>query len=318
MSPRRCIILNPRSGRGRADKLRPQLERELHAAGIACNIVPTAAPGDAVRLARLLCQQGYEQLYVMGGDGTINEVLTGIFSVAGDLDHSPLPEPPAALGFIPIGTGNDFVRSLPDIRANHIASAVQRMHTAAIRRIDVGCVRVTSHTAAGPTTQPYLFLNNLALGIDAIVADKVGTLHLLDGLPAYLAASLLALLDFTPHTLRLHADAVQLERPLLLASVTNGQYQGGGFRLTPAAVLDDGLLDLCLVEPMRTDQALRALPHAVRGTHARLPQVQLLQAQQIHVSFSVPHTVVTDGEVVSRTAVQVHAENMARALRIIG
>lgn len=192
------------------------------------------------------------------------------------------------------------------------------MHTAATRRIDIGRVQITSRTAAGPTTQPYLFLNNLALGIDAIVADKVGTLHLLDGLPAYLAASLLALLDFTPHSLRLHADGVQLERPLLLATVTNGQYQGGGFRLTPSAVLDDGLLDLCLVEPMRTDQALRALPHAVRGTHANLPQVQLLQARHISVTFSVPHIVVTDGEVVSRTAVQVSAENIPNALRIIG
>ncbi len=294
--------------------MRPRIVHVLRDAGIVCPIVTTAAVGDGVPLARLLVQQGFEQIIVVGGDGTINEVLRGMLTATTPIDTPHLPTPAASLAFIPIGTGNDFIRSLPDLRPNDIRGAVRRIIQGSTRCIDVG--RAVVHTAEGQMTR--LFLNNLALAIDAVVAAKVGTLQWLNGLPAYLVASLLALREFEPHPLQLRYDDSLVERTLLLATVTNGQYQGGGFHLTPDARLDDGRFDLCLVEPMPTLQALRYLPHGLRGTHTRLPPVQMARARQLEVTFAVPHVVVTDGEVVSRAAVRVQAEVVPAALRIVG
>lgn len=314
MALRRCVIVNPASGRGQAARLRPTIERALHDAGIACPIVQTHTSGDAVRLARLLVQQGYDQIIVVGGDGTINEAMTGLLTATTPIDTPHLPTSTASLAFIPIGTGNDFIRSLPDLRPNDIHGAVQRIAQGGTRCIDVGRVVVRS----SERKQTRLFLNNLALAIDAIVAAKVSDLQLLKGLPAYLVAALLALREFKPYPLELRYNDVQDECTLLLATVTNGQYQGGGFHLTPDALLDDGLLDLCLVQPMPILQALRYLPDGLRGTHTNLPPVQMARAPAVAVRFTVPHVVVTDGEIISTAAVQVQAEVLPAVLRIVG
>jgi YegS/Rv2252/BmrU family lipid kinase len=299
-----AVILNPHAGRGQGEKRRSELEQALRGAGLAATLEPTQARGHAPELVRQALERGTRRLAVVGGDGTISEVASALLS------HPAGHE--AALGIIPIGTGNDFVKSLAGYRGDDLAGAVQRLAAGHTRQIDTGEVQLTMASGA---QQTHTFLNNLALGIDALVAAESERVPLLRGTAAYIGGAVRALLAYRVQPLRLRFAGHELHRSLLLATVANGRCQGGGFWFTPDAVLDDGLLDLCLVEPLRPDELVRYLPRAMRGAHTGLPKVHMARAATVEVEYTTPALVVTDGEVaapdVQRLTVQVRPRSLA-------
>jgi diacylglycerol kinase family enzyme len=109
----------------------------------------------------------------------------------------------------------------------------------------------------------------------------------------------------------------ELHRPFLLATVANGRCQGGGFWLTPAARLDDGLLDLCLVDTLRPDQVVRYVWHAMRGTHTHLSRVHMACAERVSVEYAAPTLVVADGEVIARNVRRLDVEVLPDALALL-
>jgi diacylglycerol kinase (ATP) len=103
----------------------------------------------------------------------------------------------------------------------------------------------------------------------------------------------------------------------LFASIANGRCQGAGFWLTPSALVDDGLLDLCLVDNMRLDQIIRYIPRLMEGTHTSLRQVTMGRARNIRVASSAPVPVATDGEVISVAARDITVETLPAALDVL-
>jgi diacylglycerol kinase family enzyme len=112
-------------------------------------------------------------------------------------------------------------------------------------------------------------------------------------------------------------DGRRVHRRLLFASTANGRCQGGGFWLTPDASIDDGLLDLCLVDKMRLDEIIRHIPKVMEGTHTGLRQVTMGRARTITVSSSAPIPVATDGEVISTDARIVVVETIPEAIDVL-
>jgi diacylglycerol kinase (ATP) len=298
------IILNPWAGRGTANQRRPELEAALRQAGVPFELVTTHARGGATELAWQGIERGCNTVVAVGGDGTINEVVNGIKGAEASLGRR------ARLGIIPLGTGSDFVKALDGFDANDMAAGVRRLANGHTRSIDLGRVQV----ADGETR---LFINALGMGLDAQVAVESMKVTRLKGLAVYLVAIIRALSNYRAHPMHVQYDDQRIQRRLLFASVANGRCQGAGFWLTPSAQVDDGLLDLCLVDKMRLDQIIRCIPRLMEGTHTNLKQVTMGRARHIKVTCSAPVPVATDGEVISTAAREITVEILPAALEVL-
>ncbi len=302
-----CVVLNPAAGRGTAGRRRGELEAALRATGLDYSLVTTHARGGATELTFQALGHGCEQVVAVGGDGTINEVVNGIFGSRtrglGD----------AALGIIPLGTGSDFVRELAGLSSGDLVSASRRIAAGQTRPVDLGQVRIK----AGTQEFERVFVNGLGAGIDAQVAVEVGKIPWLTGLAAYMLASLRALARYRPGLMTVRYDGKELRKKLYFATLGNGRYQGGGFMMTPAGKIDDGMLDLCAVESLRPDQVLRYYPKLLNGSHVKLSVVTTARVRQVTISSAVPFPVATDGEVIATDAVYVSVKTLPGALRLL-
>jgi diacylglycerol kinase (ATP) len=302
-----CIILNPWAGRGTAGQRRPELEAALRAAGVNFDLVETHARGGATELTYHAMDRGYECVAAVGGDGTINEVVNGLLGGRERFGRE------AALGIVPFGTGSDFVKVLDGVEPNDMAGAVRRLATGRTRPVDVGLISVES--PAG--TERRHFINGLGMGIDAQVAVESLKLISLKGFAIYLMAIIRALATYKSHVMTVRFDDYEVRRRLLFASVASGRSQGGGFLMTPEALIDDGLLDLCIVDKLRLDQIIRYLPMLMEGSHTRLRVVTMGRARHIEVTCQNGIPVATDGEVVATSATRVCVDVVPGAVQLV-
>ncbi|HEU5012612.1 MAG TPA: diacylglycerol kinase family protein [Roseiflexaceae bacterium] len=301
---RTFVILNPWAGRGAAGRKRPELEQALHDAGIDYMLRLTHVRGGATELTCQAIAQGYTRVVAVGGDGTINEIVNGIKRAERTEKRT------AALGIVPLGTGSDFARTAFGQGGKDLHAAVQRLANGRTRAIDVGHVQVAG--GAGR-----FFLNGLGLGLDAQAAAEALKIRRLKGLAVYLVAILRAQRNYQAPTMSVRYDSAHVRRRLLFASVANGRFQASGFLLTPDAQIDDGKLDVCIVDHMGLLGIMRHLPKVVRGTHARLKEVTLAQVRAVTVDAEGPIPVATDGEVVTTDARTIHAHILPQSLELL-
>lgn len=298
------IILNPWAGRGIAGQHRGILEQALRDNQIDYTMTATKARGDATQMAQRAVEQGYQRVVVAGGDGTINEVVNGIRSV--DSANGWRTQ----LGIIPFGTGNDFIKSLDGFAINDVPGAVRRLALGQPHPVDLGGVRADD----GPQ---HYFINGLGMGLDAQVAFEAMSITRLRGLAVYIVAIMRALAKYKAHPMSIVYNQSQIRQRLLFASVGNGKCQGGGFWITPDALMDDGLLDVCLVNNLRLDEIIRHVPKLMQGTHTTNKHVTMGRAPQIQVRSDAPIPVATDGEVITTNARNVAVETFAHVLEVI-
>lgn len=266
------LILNPAAGRGRARRCARRLVELARRRLKPLEVHTTERPGHARELVSRMAGDA-DTVIAAGGDGTIFEVVNGLGNSG------------AALGVIPIGSGNDFVRSvgLP----GDVASAIDIIRRGNHRAVDVGLAN------------GYRFVNGLGIGFDARAVVESRKIKWLRGLPLYLLSVLKAAWKYRNQKVRLHIDGDEEERPVFMISVGNGEYLGGGFRINPGARIDDGWLEVCIFQALRKSEIFRYLPLAVRGAHLRLPQVQQRRAQRLRVEAEEPLPVHADGELLS-------------------
>lgn len=304
MPPQCLIILNPWAGKGTAGARRPALEAALQEAKIDYRLVTTHARGGATELAWQGIEAGVGTIVAVGGDGTINEIVNGMKGAEAETGVR------VRLGIIPIGTGSDFVKVLDGVEAGDIVGGVQRLRAGQTRTVDLGKVTVADRESR-------YFINGLGMGLDAQIAVEAMQITQLKGIAVYFLAIVRALAKYKAHPMNVQYDGQQVRRRLLFASAANGRYQGGGFYLTPDAQIDDGMLDLCLVNNLRLDEIIRHLPKVLEGTHTKLKQVTMGRAAQIHVSCGAPIPVATDGEVIATDAQEVMVEVAPGALEVV-
>lgn len=268
------VIVNPAAGtaddRAPVDELRSRLASRGH----VVEVLDTRGPGEARTLAAsaaLTC----DALVAAGGDGTLNEVVTGV-SAAGAL-------PACVVGLLPIGTGNDFARSLGLASA---ADAVEAIVEGTTRAIDLAMLG----------DRP--FLNASAGGFTAETSAHVSpALKQAVGRMAYLIGGARAFLEHEAVRARVEADGRVIEDDLRLFAVCNGAWIGGGHQLAPTARPDDGWLEVCLVRARSTLDFLALLPRLSIGTHVDDEDVAYFRVRALTCAFSRPIKVNTDGEV---------------------
>jgi len=257
------VILNPVAGGGRGRRLRALIARELAARRIDFTIEETAWQGHGAELAREAAARGASVVLAAGGDGTIHDVVNGLMGVE--------PGERPALGVLPIGTGNDFVKAVYPARG--LAAALRALDAGQVRRLDVGRAEWDGNVE--------YFVNGFGTGVDIEVVRRLNRLPHLPGLLRYLAAAIPALAGFRPVPLRFSLDGRTVEQRAMLFAVGNGPCQGGGFYLTPQAAPDDHRFDVCIVDELSYLEIAAVLPRVLRGTHGRSPKVTMERARSI-------------------------------------
>jgi YegS/Rv2252/BmrU family lipid kinase len=262
----------------------------------------TEGPGHATELARSATTSF---VVAVGGDGTVNEVANGLIGTE------------KTLGIIPSGSGNDFIKSLA-IQADY-TSAVERILAGKAKRIDcaaVRCERREAGSAIGNSTERY-FVNGVGIGFDAAVAERTTHMQWLSGTMLYLAAVFQTLGKYQSPDFDIKLDADSFTSRNLLIAIGNGICAGGGFYLTPDARLDDGRLDVCLIEELSVPRILMLMPKVMKGRHTRARGVQMKQAESIVVNAPQPFYVHADGEMVGREINTVEIQIHKQALNVI-
>ena len=268
-----CIILNPEAGRGRARRLRQALGEAIADRGDEITLRETTHAGHEREMAAAAAREGWPVVVAAGGDGTVHGVVNGLLDVDAD----------AALGVIPIGTGNDFAKLTGMGRgAPHVT--IERLTRAVVRRFDVG-------HAAGE-----YFANGLGLGFGPAVIRHMTDLPRLRGFALYLVAAYRTFADYRPIVVSLEAAEHRETGPVMLVEIAIGTTAGGGFRLTPDADPTDGMLDVCVIRQIGRLEFLRYLPKVVRGTHAGLPPVTVFRTARISWHARRPLDLHMDGE----------------------
>jgi YegS/Rv2252/BmrU family lipid kinase len=233
-------IVNPQAGSGRAGKmlaeLRPIVERALG----SVDVTLTERPGHAIDVAREAALAGRELVIAVGGDGTLSEVAGGVLEAKGASEGG------TAVGYVGLGTGGDFRRSLGlEDRLDRYLAAIASGRE---RRIDA--CRATFASDGGEASR--WFINVLSVGVGGLVVRYVaGTSRALPPRLAYVAATVRAVAESEPLSIRctLHRDGAREERilPAYALAVASGGWFGAGMRVAPQASIDDGLLDVVVM-----------------------------------------------------------------------
>ncbi|HYM03478.1 MAG TPA: diacylglycerol kinase family protein, partial [Stellaceae bacterium] len=246
-----AVIVNPRSAGGKTSRAWPRIAAALEKRLGPLEARFTERPGHATSLARELLEQGFERVIAAGGDGTINEVANGFLR-----EDEPV-RPEAALGILPLGTGGDFRRTLGI--SPRLSEAIEALAVAVPMRIDAGKASFRGHDGSQQTRY---FINLLSFGMGGDVASRSrNILSPLGGRAAFLYASAVSLARYRRKQVRLALDGGQpLSLSIYNIAVGNGRFHGGGMQACPTAVLDDGILEVTVIDYMSILQVLRDFP----------------------------------------------------------
>lgn len=297
------FILNPVAGRGRAYVAIKKIRSILRQIGIDHNISVTNAPGHATELAKSTCNE-HDVVVAVGGDGTINEVINGLMGGK------------ATLGILPLGSGNDFAKAIKVPQNIHKAIDIILKHNK--KTIDIGKVKTTKYLEPQSThTNERYFVNGVGIGFDALVAFESSKIKILSGLPLYITALIKALSLYRTPNFKIKIDEMRLKSRFFLIAIGNGISAGGGFYLTPNALLDDNKFDVCYVDQVNLFQILKIFPSVLKGLHGKFKQVHFTQTNNVHVNSSDKFYVHADGEIVGNLASEVEISMIPGALKVI-
>jgi len=276
-------VINPAAGGGRCGKLvGPALER-LRAGRIEVEPVETSAPGHATELVRAAYARGCRKFIAFGGDGTSYEIVNGLFPEA----HSA--ECPT-LAFLPLGTGNSFLREFSD---QGVEFAIEAILARRSRPCDV--LRLTHKNGV------LHYINLLSMGFSADVATMRARRFSGWGELGYQFAIFLSLVRFRrrPFPLRVDGEENMDRRPCLFLTFSNSKFTGGTMMIAPKAEIDDGLIEYVRWGPIGRLGLIRNLPTLYDGTHVNHPLAERRAAKRIDFQLDAPVDVMVDGEVLT-------------------
>jgi diacylglycerol kinase (ATP) len=296
------LIANPRAGNGTVGKMLPEIGAALDGKGLEWDVVETDGPGSATTLARAALAEGRRFLCAVGGDGTVHEVVNGMYE-----GTTPI-NPTAVLAAIGAGSGCDFVRTFgldrkPEIIARHLAGPTYMP-------IDLGLARCT-----GPDGEPVerLFANIAEVGYGAEVVRRAARYPRWFGRLRYLFGAYGSIRAMQRPEMTVTVEHTEVTVPLVELVVANCQFFGGGMKVAPRALPDDGRFNVQLFTGQRS-QVFVLTQKIYRGEHLPHPQISEYQSPTVRVDGPTRLLVEADGEVLGTTPVEF--EILPQALRL--
>lgn len=293
------LIINPAAGGGKARQRAPEVVEALQARG-PLTVRETQGPQDATRFATEAALTGATRLYVLGGDGTAHEAVNGVIKGLKEERAHQLP-----LAFLPVGTGNSFVR---DLGYSTLDEAMRRTDAGRERRVDV--LRYHAIEAKGYS------LNLLGVGFIAEVCDLTNRWLKPLGPAGYGVGVFAQLATLATPLITVRIDGVQHIGPSCMVAVCNSRYTGGAMKIAPDAKIDDGLLDVILVGGLDRTELMMLFPRIFLGSHTRHPKVKTFRAKRVEIEGLRPRLLMPDGEVMGRTPLS--CEVLPGALTVVG
>ena len=280
---RYLAIINPAAGGGRCRALLgPALDR-LRGSGLEIDVRETTAPNQAAEIARTAWREGYRKFISVGGDGTSFEIINGLFPLGGG---NEIP----TLAFLPLGTGNSFLRHYTDRGAEH---AIESLIAGRSRKCDVIRLRHKDGVLH--------YINILSIGFSADVATLRARRFSNWGEVGYQTAIFLCLARFRrrPFPLTLDGEQQVDDRPCLFLTFNNTKYTGGTMMIAPTAEADDGLIEYVRWGPIGRFGLIRNLPTLYDGTHIQHPLAEVRKVRRVDFHLDTPVDVMIDGEVIT-------------------
>lgn len=276
-------IVNPAAGGGKSARLAGSALARLREKGLKIDVIASTSPGHSAELAREAYAQGYRQYLAVGGDGTAHEILNGVFSGNSNPER-------VALGFLPLGTGNSFLR---DFTNDGAEACIQALLENRKRAVDL----MRLNHAAG---EVYSF-NILSLGFTADVGALTNRVFKPLGQFGYLLGVLVRVIQLRRRAFALRCDGEtewDTRRSLFLA-FNNSKYTGGTMLIAPDANPSDGWIEFVRWGPIGRVGLIRMLPRLYDGTHTAHPLASRKPVKRVEFNIPVPVDVLVDGEILA-------------------
>jgi YegS/Rv2252/BmrU family lipid kinase len=281
VKPRFLAIVNPAAGGGRCGRLAPAALERVRAAGIDLDVAHTSRPGEATALARSAYARGTRNFLAVGGDGTSYEIINGLFPEAATGGR-------VALGFLPLGTGNSFLR---DFTSRGVEHTIEALKEGRRRACDVIRVRHSDGEL--------YFSNLLSLGFPADVGELTNRRFKRWGELGYILGVFTRLAGIShaafPH--RLEGSKEWDRRSCLFLTFSNSKFTGGKMMIAPKADATDGFIEYVRWSPVGRWKLIGLFPRLFTGTHIDHPLASRAAIKRVDFDLPEPVNAMVDGEI---------------------
>ena len=281
------IIFNPNAAHGRSVRKLKEIEAKFSALDIQTTFKPTRHPGHGSELVAESDLSVFDGLVAAGGDGTVFEVLNGLYQ------HPKSARIP--LGLLPIGTGNAFAREL-NLQPGAWPEAIELLGRGQTRLVDVGHVKSEEKS--------YYFLNIVGMGFSVDAGLSALKLKFL-GNTAYTLATLWRVLKLKAYPLVADIDGKTIRADNVFITISNTQYTGTHFMIAPDALIDDGLLDVTLLKSLPRSRLLKLFPTIYSGRHVDYEEVSTFKAARINIQSPQGMLLGPDGEFFGKSPAEI-------------
>jgi YegS/Rv2252/BmrU family lipid kinase len=296
MKKQYLFIVNPNASKGKAGRDWHKIERLIRRKDIQYKAVLTIEPNHAINIVEEELRLGYKYIVVVGGDGTLNEVVNGIFT------QRVIPPEEIYLGIIPVGTGNDWARYY-GLNKKYQKSIKPLFNNNVIFQ-DVGKI---THSIDGKTNTHY-FVNIAGFGFDALVVKSTNEMQERGNRLAVVYLFNLLKAAFSYHSIPMHIEinGEQIKKKIFSISIGNGKYSGGGMIQTPEAKINDGLFDVTIYDDMSIWKIIRHIPKLYTGKILNVKGVSSYRTAEIFVHDFPGIYAETDGEIITGGPYQIN------------
>lgn len=288
---------NPASGSGNGSKLFHKINKEFEPEISKLEAVQTAYPGHGTKIVKDLDFGNYDVLALSGGDGSLFEAINGYFQ---NSSSRKIP-----IGIIPVGRGNAFARDL-DLHPESWSKAVKKISASKTKHVDVGFCKTGN--------DKFYFINILGLGFVTDVAQTAFKLRAFGHL-SYMLGVFHRTVSLKPFALKMEIDGNKIERENVFVEISNSRYTGKDFLMAPAASIDDGLLDITLLNKLSRTRLLQCLPKIFTGEHIKMKEVETFKARRIKIETEPAKTLTPDGQLTGATPIEI--ECLTKSLEVI-
>lgn len=294
-----CFILNPHSGRGRREAQLLKTRRYFEKKTGRFNLVITHSRDDFSRQTRQALKNGFDQIVVLGGDGSLNAAVNGFFE-----NGRPI-NPEAALVASKWGTGSDYYKTVT--AGSYISDWKSLVTEHRVRAVDIGEIQFAH--------EKKYFLNVASAGLSAVAAQmKNQNPRWIPSSMSYVFPVVGALLKHQSKTMTVTIDSSARDSKMMAAIISKGIYAGGGMKIGGGVEVDDGFFDVKLFEHMTVGQGLRRIPRLYQGRFNGIEEVMIYRAKEVRIEGGSPVLVECDGEVYGQTDVTIRI--LPRALNV--
>ncbi len=279
------MLVNPHAGRKRGEAAAEKALEIFTQQRVDVETVFSHAAGSLIEVAAREVKGNWDGIVAVGGDGTLFEVINGMMS--GD---ASLPIP---LGIIPVGTGNSFSRDVPIHSIEHAITTIVAGKT---RKVDLGYCQAADRS--------FYFVNILGFGFVADVAQKA-SLYKKWGDLSYVIGVFIITRKLKSYALDCEIDGQAFQFDNIFVEISNSMKTGGDMIMAPEAEIDDGLLDVVILNKVSRLRLLSALPKIFKGTHVRMQEVRTFKAAQMRFTPDGARILTPDGEIMGQTPITV-------------